>query len=93
MVAVKLYGRGTSAGQVNAFLLASPWNSFSLTLVLIGLIGFFWMMVFILLSFVIEIITGWFFELFVKCGILPANHNQVELPEEFQFWQNTKIGI
>ena len=93
MVAVKLYERGASAGQVIAFLLASPWNSFSLTLVLIGLIGLFWTMVFILLSLVIAIITGWFFELFVKRGILPANHNQVELPEGFQFWKNTKIGI
>ena len=35
MVAVKLYGRGASAGQIKAFLLASPWNSFSPTLVLI----------------------------------------------------------
>ena len=46
MVAIKLYERGVSAGQVIAFLLASPWDSFSLTLVLIDLIGFFWTMVF-----------------------------------------------
>ena len=61
MVAVKLYERGASAVQVIAFLLASPWNLFSLTIVLIGLIGFFWTMVFILLSLVIAIITSWFF--------------------------------
>ena len=40
MVAIKLYERGVSAGQVIAFLLASPWNSFSLTAVFIGFIGF-----------------------------------------------------
>ena len=40
MVGVKLYERGASAGQIITFLLSSPWNSFSLTLILIGLIGF-----------------------------------------------------
>ena len=33
-VGMKLYERGASAGQVMTFLLASPWNSFSLTLIL-----------------------------------------------------------
>ena len=34
MVAVKLYERGASVGQTVAFLVASPWNSLSLTIVL-----------------------------------------------------------
>jgi len=34
--------RGASAGQVMAFLVASPWNSFSLTLILIALVGLLW---------------------------------------------------
>ena len=93
MVAVKLYERGASAGQVIAFLIASPWNSFSLTLVLIGLIGFFWTISFILLSLVIAIITGWVFELLVKRGTLPLNQNKVVLPDGFHFWQNAKQGI
>jgi uncharacterized membrane protein YraQ (UPF0718 family) len=41
-VGMKLYERGASTGQVMAFLLASPWNSFSLTLILFGLIGVSW---------------------------------------------------
>ena len=39
MVAMKLYERGASIGQVMAFLIASPWNSLTLTLILVGLIG------------------------------------------------------
>lgn len=42
MVGAKLYERGDSAGQVMAFLVASLWNSFSLTLILIALVGLLW---------------------------------------------------
>jgi uncharacterized membrane protein YraQ (UPF0718 family) len=72
-VGMKLYERGASAGQVMAFLLASPWNSFSLTLILFGLIGVSWTLLFILLSLVIGIITGAIFDLLVQRGQLPAN--------------------
>jgi uncharacterized protein len=72
-VGMKLYERGASAGQVMAFLLASPWNSFSLTLILIGLIGVSWTLLFVLLSLIIGIITGAIFDLLVNRGQLPAN--------------------
>ena len=39
MVGMQLYRRGLSLGQTMAFLIASPWNSLSTTLVLIALIG------------------------------------------------------
>ncbi|MEH6635722.1 MAG: permease [Halioglobus sp.] len=81
-VGMKLYERGASAGQVMAFLLASPWNSFSLTLILFGLIGVSWTLLFILLSLVIGIITGWIFDALVHRGQLPANPWQDELGEK-----------
>lgn len=93
MVASKLYERGASAGQVIAFLLASPWNSFSLTLVLIGLIGLQWTLMFIVLSMVIAWVTGWVFDQCVKRGILAANPNAIDLPDDFDFWQGAKTGI
>jgi uncharacterized membrane protein YraQ (UPF0718 family) len=80
-VGMKLYERGASAGQVMAFLLASPWNSFSLTLILIGLIGVGWTLLFILLSLVIGIITGVIFDALVQRGQLPANPWKAELGE------------
>ena len=80
-VGMKLYERGASAGQVMAFLLASPWNSFSLTLILFGLIGVSWTLLFILLSLVIGIITGAIFDALVRRGQLPGNPWQDELGE------------
>jgi uncharacterized membrane protein YraQ (UPF0718 family) len=81
-VGMKLYERGATVGQVMAFLLASPWNSFSLTLILFGLIGVNWTLLFILLSLVIGIITGWIFDALVRRGQLPGNPWQDELGEK-----------
>jgi uncharacterized membrane protein YraQ (UPF0718 family) len=80
-VGMKLYERGASIGQVMAFLLASPWNSLSLTLILFGLIGVSWTLLFIALSLVIGIVTGWIFDALVRRGQLPANPWQAELGE------------
>ena len=94
MIGVKLYERGASAGQLMAFLLASPWNSFSLTIVLIALIGWQWTLAFILLSLVIALITGWIFDWLVKQEILPANPYHLQVSQEpFDFWQEACRGI
>ncbi len=93
MVGAKLYERGASAGQVIAFLVASPWNSFSLTLVLVALIGLKWTLAFIGFSVVIAVISGLLFDLFVKKGVLPANPNRSDLPKDFRFWPAAKAGM
>ncbi len=93
MVAAKLYERGVSTGQVMAFLIASPWNSFSLTIILIALIGLPWTLSFIVLSMVIAIISGLIFEHLTKKGTLPANPNKVDLPEGFHFWSEAKTRL
>lgn len=77
MVGTKLYERGASLGQLMAFLIASPWNSLSLTIIMITLIGFGWTLAFILLSMAAGIITGLVFDALVKRKSLPANPNQV----------------
>lgn len=58
LVGMKLYERGASLGQVFAFLIASPWNSFSLTLILMALIGLPLTAVFVVTSAVIALVTG-----------------------------------
>lgn len=93
MVGAKLYERGATAGQMIAFLVASPWNSFSLTLVLIALIGMKWTLAFIAFSMIIAVIAGVLFDWFVGRGILPNNPNKTELPENFRFWKNAKESI
>ncbi|MDZ7685239.1 MAG: permease [Gammaproteobacteria bacterium] len=93
MVGAKLYERGATTGQVIAFLVASPWNSFSLTLVLIALIGLPWTLGFIGLSMVIALITGLLFDWLVKGGRLPPNPAQHDLPADFSFWREAKSGL
>ncbi len=93
MVGAKLYERGASTGQVVAFLVASPWNSLSLTLILVALIGLKWTLLFILFSLIIGVIAGLLFEHFVKKGVLPANPNRDAIPEDFEFWRDAKAGL
>ncbi|RYY74805.1 MAG: ATPase [Gammaproteobacteria bacterium] len=90
MVGTKLYQKGASLGQVMAFLIASPWNSFSLTLIMFSLIGFKWTMLFIIVSMVIAVISGWIFDRCVDNKILPANPNAFELNNNFQFWPEAR---
>lgn len=75
MVGTKLYERGASLGQLMAFLIASPWNSLSLTIILITLIGWGWTLSFVVLSMAIGIVTGVIFDRLVKAEVLPANPN------------------
>jgi uncharacterized membrane protein YraQ (UPF0718 family) len=82
VVGMKFYERGASLGQTMAFLIASPWNSFSLTLILVSLIGLMNTLLFILLSCVIAIVTGLVFESLVQRKILPDNPNSIDLPEK-----------
>jgi uncharacterized protein len=84
MVAAQLYKKGASLGQTVAFLIASPWNSLSLTLILAALIGWKWMLIFIVISMLIGVITGWVMDGMVKRGQLPANPHANELPENFR---------
>ncbi|MGI9409714.1 MAG: permease [Hyphomicrobiaceae bacterium] len=96
MVGMKLYERGASIGQTAAFLLASPWNSLSLTVILIALIGWWYTLAFILLSAVIAIATGWLFDFLVANGRLPDNPARIaagsapssSLREAVRLWLN-----
>ena len=93
MVGAKLYERGASVGQVMAFLIASPWNSFSLTIILFALIGLKWTLFFIVASMLIALFSGWLFDLLQTRGVLPANPHTIELPEEFNFWYEAKTQL
>jgi uncharacterized membrane protein YraQ (UPF0718 family) len=90
MIATKIYQRGASVGQVMAFLIASPWNSISLTFILIAMIGLKLTLLFIVLSAVIAFITGIIFDALVGRGILPKNSNAFDMPEGFDFIPEAK---
>ena len=93
LVGAKLYERGATAGQLMAFLIASPWNSFSLTLILIALIGWQWTLVFIFLSLVIALISGCMFDYFCRIGVLPKNPNKPDLPDHYRFWPELREWV
>ncbi len=90
MVGAKLYERGASIGQVMSFLVASPWNSFSLTFILIALIGLKWTLSFIVLSMIIAVISGYIFDTLVNKQTLPANPNRIEISKDFNFLSEAK---
>lgn len=81
VVAMRLYERGASLGQTMAFLIASPWNSFSMTVILWSLIGIKYTLLFIALSAVVALISGWIFEVLVNKGTLPKNPHSFNLPQ------------
>lgn len=90
MVGMQLHKKGASLGQVMAFLVASPWNSLSLTLILVALIGLPWTLAFIALSMVLALTTGWIFERLVANGTLPGNPNTQIADKQFRFWPEAK---
>lgn len=90
MVGMQLHKKGASLGQVMAFLVASPWNSLSLTIILVALIGLPWTLAFIALSMVLAVTTGWVFERLVAKGSLPSNPNTQTVDSQFRFWPEAK---
>jgi uncharacterized membrane protein YraQ (UPF0718 family) len=99
MVGMQLYRKGASLGQTIAFLISSPWNSLSLTLILIGLIGLNWTLAFVALSMVVGIVTGCCVDLLVRRGRLPENTAAGALPEDYRLrkglsevWKNIRPG-
>lgn len=85
MVGMQLYKRGASLGQVMAFLIATPWNSLSLTIIMASLIGIYWTLVFIGLSLLVALLTGFWIDKLVNTGRLPPNPNHIDLPENYQW--------
>ncbi|RLA45207.1 MAG: ATPase [Gammaproteobacteria bacterium] len=73
IVGTKLYERGASLGQLIAFLVASPWNSLSLTIIMVTLIGLQWTLIYIGLSMLIGLISGLIFNGLVARGVLADN--------------------
>lgn len=93
LVGMKFYKQGASLGQTMAFLIASPWNSLSLTIILISLIGWKWTFVFMALSVVIAIVSGVIIDMLVQNKTLTANPNTAHIPENFSFFKHAVEGI
>lgn len=73
LVSMQLYRKGLGLGQTMAFLIASPWNSFSTTFVLFALIGVKWTLLFMGASILIALLAGALFHALERRGAVPAN--------------------
>jgi uncharacterized membrane protein YraQ (UPF0718 family) len=73
LVAMQLYRKGLGLGQTVAFLVASPWNSFSMTFVLFALVGVKWTLAFLFGSLVVAFLSGLVFDWLERSGRVPAN--------------------
>ncbi|MCB9983325.1 MAG: permease [Rhodospirillales bacterium] len=93
VISGKLYERGLSIAQVLTFLIASPWNSLSLTFILIALIGWQWTLVFILASMLIAVISGVIYLALLKKNILPPNPYSEDIPEDFNIRADMKARL
>lgn len=96
MVAMELYRKGASLGQTVAFLVSSPWNSLSLTLILVGLIGVPWTLAFVALSMLIGIISGRAADALVAGGVLPENPHRMRTEGEARWrdlWRELRTQL
>jgi uncharacterized membrane protein YraQ (UPF0718 family) len=79
LIAGKLYKSGVRYSQVLAFLIASPWNSLSLTIVMFALLGWQWTIAFILLSFLVAVVAGWIVDVMESRNRIPENPHRAEV--------------
>ncbi|MBI4341423.1 MAG: permease [Candidatus Omnitrophica bacterium] len=81
-LSLELFRKGASVPAVVSFLLASPWASMSLTLILLSLFGvkgFIIMAAALLIAF----LTGLIFQRLAAKGLIESNRNTSVVPEHF----------
>lgn len=79
---IELFRKGASVPAVITFLLASPWASMSLTLLLVSLMGWPGLVV-IVAALAVALVTGFVFQWLERRGLLDANPHQVAVAADF----------
>ncbi|UCB57819.1 MAG: permease [Candidatus Omnitrophota bacterium] len=88
-LSIELHKKGASNPAVVAFLLASPWANFTLTIMLIGFFGA--KALFIIISaLIIAIITGFIFQFLESKDLIEKNKNIREIEEGFSVFKDLK---
>jgi len=86
-LSMELYRKGASIPAVVSFLLASPWASMSLTLILLGLFGLKALWV-IGGALMIAFVTGLIFQRLARRGLLESNPHTTALAEDYSIWRD-----
>ncbi|UCH12980.1 MAG: permease [Candidatus Omnitrophota bacterium] len=88
-LSIELHRKGASNPAIIAFLLASPWANFPLTVMLIG---FFVLkaLYIVVCALIIAIITGFIFQFLESRGLIEINKNIKETAEGFSMLKDLK---
>ncbi len=82
-LSIQLYKKGASTSAVVAFLLASPWANFPITLLMIGFFGWIRASYIIFSAIIIAITTGFVFQILEGKGLTERNPNSQLLDENY----------
>ena len=88
-LSMELYRKGASVPAVITFLLASPWASLSLTLLIISLMGWAGFLI-VLLALLVAAVTGFVFQRLEQKGLLEPNPHTVQVASDFSIWRDLK---
>jgi uncharacterized membrane protein YraQ (UPF0718 family) len=87
-ISMQLYKKGASVPAVIAFLLASPWANFTITITLIAFFGLKALLL-IFAAVIIAIITGLIYQLLDKKGWIEKS-KPVKVSKNFSMWKDIK---
>lgn len=88
-IAIELYKKGANTSSVIAFLLASPWANFPLTILFFGLFGA--KAIFIIISaIIIAIITGLIYQVLERKGMVESHVRDKEVNTKFSITKDIK---
>jgi hypothetical protein len=86
-LAIELYRKGASVPAVVSFLLASPWASMALTLLLLSLFGAQGIVI-VVMALAIAFVTGLIFRKLDAAGRIDSNPNTPEAIRDFALWHD-----
>ncbi len=86
---IQLHKKGASNPAVVAFLLASPWANFTITVMLIGFFGFKGLFI-IIAALIVAVNTGLIFMFLEKRGLIEKNTNSLEVAGEFSILKDIR---
>jgi len=88
-LSMELYRKGASPASVITFLLASPWASLPLTLLILSLMGWKGLWI-VLTALLIALLSGLVFQRLERQGRLGVNPNTVAVADDFSIWRDLK---
>jgi len=89
-LSIELHKKGASNPAIIAFLLASPWANFPLTIMLIGFFGLKAALYIVVCALVIAIITGFIYQFLESKNLIETNKNIKGLEKEFSILKDLK---